>query len=699
MPLVNFSNLDFDQIKASIQDYLRANSNFTDYDFEGSNLSTIIDTLAYNTYITSYNANMVTNEVFIDSATLRENVVSLARNVGYLPRSRKAAVSNISFFADVSGTSATTVTLKAGIVAISSRTAKGKDNFTFSIPNDITVPVDDTGTATFNNIDVYEGSYLVQSFTVSSRNQTQKFILPNAGIDTSLLRVTVKESENSTVTRVFNRFDSLFEVGPDSPIYYLQEIDSERYEILFGDGVFGVALQEPNFIEVKYITSGGAEGNGIGSLRYAGTLRDNNNNAITAGVSLVTTNEPSFGGSSIESVESVKKYATQIYSSQNRAVTASDFEAIVPTIYPETESISAFGGEELTPPQYGKVYVSIKPTNGVFLSSAIKENIKRQISKYSVAGIITEIVDLKYLYVETDSQVYYNSNKAPNSSFVSSLVTQNSNRYADSTELNKFGARFKYSKFQRIVDESHESVTSNITIVDIRRDMEATMNQFTEYEICFGNRFQINNHGHGTHNGSIGYNIRSSGFKISGISDTVYLGDSPNFDLKTGTIFLFKLNSPTEPVILRRSIGTIDYMKGEIKLNPINIIQTDVFRGTNLVEISATPFSNDVIGLQDLYLQLDTSNMKVNMLPDRIESGADVSGTNYIVSSSYSSKLVRRTPIVTSGESSSSEVETGATLISNRVNPNISVPSSSSTPTYTQPASSSGSSSSSSYSY
>ena len=704
MPLVNFSNLDFDQIKASIQDYLRANSNFTDYDFEGSNLSTIIDTLAYNTYITSYNTNMVTNEVFIDSATLRENVVSLARNVGYLPRSRKASVSNISFEVDVQNTSATLVTLKAGIVAVSSKTVRGSDNFTFSIPNDITVPVDSNGQATFNNIDVYEGSYLVQTFTVSSRNQTQKFILPNSGIDTSLLRVSVKESENSTVTRIFNQFDSLFGVGPETPIYYLQEIDSERYEVMFGDGVFGVALQEPNFIEVKYISCNGADGNGISNLRYAGTLRDNNNNAITAGVSLVAVNEPSYGGSSIESVESVKKYATQIYSSQNRAVTAADFEAIVPTIYPETESISAFGGEELTPPQYGKVFVSIKPTNGVFLSSDIKNNIKRQINKYSVAGIITEIVDLKYLYVETDSQVYYNSNMAPNATFVSSLVTQNTNTYANSTELNKFGARFKYSKFQRIVDESHESVTSNITIVDIRRDMEATMNQFTEYEICFGNRFQINNHGHGTHNGSIGYNIRSSGFKISGISDTVYLGDNPNFDLKTGTIFLFKLNSPTEPVILRRSIGTIDYMKGEIKLNPINIIQTDVFRGTNLIEISATPFSNDVIGLQDLYLQLDTSNMKVNMLPDRIESGADVSGTNYIVSSSYSSKLVRRTPIVSSGETSE-VVDSGATLISNRVNPNVVVPSSTptvtpspSTPTYTPPAST-GSSSSSSYSY
>ena len=698
MPLVNFSNLDFDQIKASIQDYLRANSSFTDYDFEGSNLSTIIDTLAYNTYITSYNTNMVTNEVFIDSATLRENVVSLARNVGYLPRSRKASVSNISFTVDVSTTSATTVSLKAGIIGVSAKTAKGRDNLTFSIPNDITVPVDSNGFATFNNVDVYEGSYLVQTFTVSSRNQTQKFILPNSGIDTSLLRVTVKESESSTVTRVFNQFDSLFGVGPDTPIYYLQEIDSERYEVMFGDGTFGVALQEPNFIEVKYITCSGEGGNGISALRFAGTLRDNNNNAITAGVSLIAVNEPSYGGSSIENVESIKKYATQIYSSQNRAVTASDFEAIVPTIYPETESISAYGGEELTPPQYGKVFVSIKPTNGVFLSSAIKENIKNQINKYSVAGIITEIVDLKYLYVETNSQVYYNPNQAPNSSFVSSLVTTNVNLYSNSTELNKFGARFKYSKFQRIVDESHESITSNITVVDIRRDMEATMNQFAEYEICFGNRFQINNHGHGTHNGTIGYNIRSSGFKISGISDTVYLGDNPNFDLKTGTIFLFKLNSPTEPVILRRSIGTIDYLKGEIKLNPINIIQTDVFRGTNLIEISATPYSNDVIGLQDLYLQLDPFNMKVNMLTDRIESGSDVSGTNYLVSSSYSSKLVRRTPIISSGESTETNETTGANLISNRVNPSVSVPSSTSTPTPSTP-SYSPSSSTSSYSY
>ena len=702
MPLVNFSNLDFDQIKASIQDYLRANSNFTDYDFEGSNLSTIINTLAYNTYITSYNTNMVTNEVFIDSATLRENVVSLARNVGYLPRSRKAPVCNISFSVDVSGTTATTVTLKAGIVAISSKQDNLRTaNLVFSIANDVTVGVDSDGYANFLDIDIYQGTLITQTFNVSSRNKNQRFILPNPGIDTSLMRVTVKESSTSTVQRTFQQFDSLFEVNNNSPIYFVQEIDSERYEIMFGDGVFGVAVQEPNFIEVNYIITDGEDGNRVNGVRFAGSLRDNNGNTISGGVSLITVNDPSYGGSPIESVESIKKFATQIYASQNRAVTAADYEAIVPQIYPETESISAFGGEELTPPRYGKVFVSIKPTNGVFLSTGIKDNIKSQITKYSVAGIEVEIIDLKYLYIETYSNVYYNSNQAPSPSYVSGLISQNINSYANSTELNKFGARFKYSKFQCVIDQSHESITSNITTVMMRRDLEANMNEFTEYEICFGNRFAIQNHGHGTHNGQIGYNIRSSGFKVSGISETVYLGDTPNFDLKTGSVFLFKLNSPTEPVILRRSIGTVDYIKGEIKLNPIKIISTEVFRGTNIVEVSAQPYSNDVIGLQDLYLQLDPGNTIVNMLTDRIESGSDVSGTNYIVSPSILTSLVRRTPVISGGTSSVSS-ETGSNLISGRVttnlpsvNPQVTTP----TPSPTPSPSPSSSSSTSSYNY
>lgn len=666
MPLVNFSNLDFDQIRDSIKSYLRSNSNFTDYDFEGSNLSTIIDTLAYNTYITSYNANMVTNEVFIDSATLRENVVSLARNIGYLPRSRKSAVANISFSVDASNTTAVTVTLKAGTAFISSR-AFGNESYIFSIPDDITVPVDSTGTANFTNIDIYEGTYIKNTYTVNSRTPNQKFIIPNSGCDTSLIRVIVKTSQSAIdvgTSEKFLQYDNLYEIGPNSPIYFLEEIDSERYELLFGDGIFGKKLQEPNFVEVSYIVSNGENANNISNFTFSGTLRDNSGNSITSGVSLIATNHQSFGGKSIESVESIKKYAPRIYASQNRAVTSSDYEALIPKIYPESESVSAFGGEELTPPSYGKVFISIKPYNGVYLSSTIKSNILSELRKYTVAGIVPEIIDLKYLYIESNSNVYYNTNLAPSSSYVKDTIVQNITNYSNSSDLNKFGARFKYSKYLNIIDNSNESITSNITTINMRRDMTAFLNQFAEYEICFGNRFHIKNHGHSsTYDGNvIGYNIKSSGFTVSGISGTVYLGDSPNSDLETGTIFLFKLNSPTEPVIVKRGIGTIDYIKGEIKLNPIKILSTKVNKDIPLVEISTTPYSNDVIGLQDLYLQLDLSSVSVTMIPDQIASGDDISGTNYKVSSSYSNgSLVRGTPVFVSTSTTSTSTSSVST--------------------------------------
>tara|TARA_B100001758_G_scaffold247604_1_gene266137 strand:+ start:3356 stop:5434 length:2079 start_codon:yes stop_codon:yes gene_type:complete len=641
MPLVNFSNLDFNQIKTSLRDYLRANSNFTDYDFEGSNLSTIIDLLAYNTYINSYNANMVTNEVFIDSATLRENVVSLAKNIGYTPRPRRAAKALVSFAVDVSGTTTVAVTLKKGIVATTSATFGG-NNFTFSIPEDITVGVDEDGLAIFDTITVYEGVYIQQEFTVNSRTPNQKYILTNSGIDTNLIRVNVKDSVSSSIVRKFSQSKGLFDVKKDSPVYYLQEVENERYEILFGDGIFGLPVQEPNVIQVGYIVSNGENGNNLSRISYAGQLVDNNGGSLTTNITTMVVDQQSYGGAQIESVDSIKKFAPQIYASQNRAVTTVDYEAMIPKIYPEAESVSAFGGEELTPPKYGRVLVAVKPINGVYLSSTVKTDIQRQLKKYSVAGIVPEIVDLKYLFVETNSYVYYNENKAPSSTTITGTCRNNINEYADSSELNQFGGRFKYSKYQNVLDNSHTSITSNITTVNMRRDLQVVLNAFAEYEICFGNRFHIKNHGHGTHGGEIGFNIKSSGFKVSGISDTLYLGDSPNQDLKTGRVFMFKLNSDTEYVIVKQDVGTIDYVKGEIMLSPINIISTVVNRGESLIEISATPYSNDVIGKQDLYLQLDTSNVFINAVTDEIASGDDVSGSNYIVTSSYSNgKLVR----------------------------------------------------------
>ena len=687
MALVNFSNLDFDQIKTSIKDYLRSNSNFTDYDFEGSNLSTIIDALAYNTYITSYNANMVANEVFIDSATLRENVISLARNIGYTPRSRRAARAKISFFVDTSGLSnpPTSLTLKAGVVCTTR--SFGSESYSFTIPSDITVPVV-SNIATFDDVEVYEGTRIVETFTVDAFNLNQRYLLGNAGIDTRTLSVSIKPSESSTVSRQYNLATSLFDIKSDSAIYFLQEIADERYELIFGDGVFGRKLEEPDFITVEYNVSTGAAANGLSSFAFNGRLLDQADRVITSGISLITTLEASQLGSDIESVESIKKYSTRIYASRERAVTAADYEALIPMVYPEAESVSAYGGEELSPPQFGKVFISIKPYNDRYLSNLIKDNIKRDLKRYSVAGIIPEIIDLKYLYLEVETNAYYNTNLAPSSNTVKSAISSNIGAYADSTELNKFGARFKYSKFLKIIDDSHAAVTSNISTVNMRRDMRASINSFAEYEVCFGNRFHIQNHGHGTHNGQIGYNIKSSAFSVSGIGGSVYFADVPNQGLKTGTLNLIRLISPTEAQVVKKNVGEVDYRKGEVKIYPINITSTVVNKGTPIIEISATPFSNDVIGLQDLYLQLDINNTMITMLPDGISSGSDISGSNYSVSSSYSNGSLVRGPVVLA--STTSTTLSGATSTTSTTT-TYTAPTSTSTSTSTTTSTSGGS--------
>ena len=640
MPLANYANLDFDQVKTTLRDYLKSNSNFTDYDFEGSNLSTILDVLAYNTYISSYNANMVANEVFIDSATLRENIVSLARNIGYVPRSRKSARAVVSFSVDTSNITPTpaTLTLHKGIVATSSGSFGNTSN-NFCILDDISVPVFNN-IANFNDISIYEGTLLSSNFTYSTRVPNQKFILPNTGVDTSLISVTVKNNENSSASTKYSNQDSLFDIGGDSKVYFLQEISDERYELFFGDNIFGKALEEGNYITANYIVSNGDSGNGVSSFTFSGRLSYTRNSItynVTDGISLITTDLGASGGDTIESVESIRRYAPRIYASQNRALTADDYETLIPTrIYPETESISVFGGEELVPPQYGKVFISIKPRTGDFLPNLIKQNIKNKLKRFAVAGIVPEILDLKYLYIEIDSKVYYNTNKAQSAAFVSSMVQTNANKYAESTELNKYGARFKYSKFLKIVDDSHEAVTSNITTLRMRRDLRVILNGFAEYQIGFGNKFQVKD--------PDGFNIKTSAFKIDGISQDVYLGDLPRPDRETGTLFFFTLPNvgSQSPSIVRRNVGFIDYINGVITINPVNIQGGMIKDGQTIIEIEATPSSNDVIGLQDLYLQLDISNSNFETVVDEISSGLDPAGSNYIVTSSYpNGNLVR----------------------------------------------------------
>jgi hypothetical protein len=622
MAFTDFTNLDFDQIRTSIKDYLRSNSTFTDFDFEGSNFSILIDVLAYNTYLTAYNTNMVANEAFLDSATLRENVVSLARNIGFVPLSRRAAKANISFIVNNINTSVKTVTLKAGIVCTGSL---DNTSYIFSIPEDITVGVENSE-AIFSEIDIYEGTYLTKTFTVNTSQPNQKYILPNPYIDTSTIRINVKNTAQDTTTEQYNYIDNIVGINSESQIFLIQEISDEKYEIFFGDGIFGKKLNNNNQINASYITTNGSAGNGASNFSFSGTIRDNNDAILNATIGPVITNTVSQNGDNIQSLESVRYYSPRLYASQYRAVTAGDYEALIPSIYPNIESVTAYGGEELTPPEYGKVFIAAKPKNSDYLSESTKESILNSLRQYSVAGIKPEFVNINVLYVELDSTVYYNSNFVGSVSDLRTQVTNSLNAYSNSTDLNKFGGRFKYSKALRIIDATNTSITSNITKVRIRRNVGTLINSPTNYLVCFENRFYV---------GKEGYNIRSTGFNIQNNPNVLYISDKPNDDMQTGKLFLFYLTGTVVNEV--SEIGTVNYVTGILNIDNINVSST--LRPNNIIEIEATPYSNDIIAKKSIYLKLDVGRSDITMLKDTISSGENASGSMFTPESSYLSGI------------------------------------------------------------
>ena len=639
MPFTKFTNLDFDQIKTSIKDYLRANSTFTDFDFEGSNFSVLIDALAYNTYITAFNSNMIVNESFLDSATLRENVVSLARNIGYVPRSRTCSKAQVI----ITGTTdqdTPTLTIPAGLVCVGTA---NNTSYTFCVPEDITSKVVN-GSVTFNKvdpsgeirgIDIYQGTFLTKTFIVDG-SLDQRFLLDNSYIDTNTVSVYVKGINDSGLGIKYSLVDNILDINSTSEIYLIQEVQDEKYELIFGDGRFGKKLENNAIITVHYIVTDGKEGNGASQFTFQSTLKNSSGSpAILIGASVNTT-QSSQNGAEIEEINSIKYFAPRIYSSQYRAVTARDYEAIIKKIYPDTESVAVVGGEELDPPEYGTVTISIKPKNGTYVSSFNKEQIKNKLKQYSISGINQKIIDLKLLYIEIDSSIYYNANQVSAEDSLKTKIINSLTEYSKSTDLNKFGGRFKYSRVLQIIDNTDVSITSNITKVIIRRDLKASINKFSQYELCFGNKFHVN---------SKGFNIKSTGFKIATETEMLYLTDTPAADGLTGIISVVKKDPTPEGKIriVVQSAGTVDYVKGEIRLYPVNMVATSKTSYSKpTIEISVVPKSNDVIGLQDLYLQLDINNSVLNMLSDEISSGSDLSGSSYKVTSSYTNgDLVR----------------------------------------------------------
>ena len=647
MPFTQFTNLDFDGIKAQIKDFLRSNSNFTGFDFEGSNFSVLIDTLAYNTYINAFNANLVANESFLDSATIRENVVSLARNIGYVPRSKTAATASIRIGdINVGATNDSTtkfLTLRSGLVCVGN-----SDNTTyrFSIPDNISSSrVRDIGGTSFAQFDdpitVYEGTFLQRVFIVDT-SVDQRFILDSPNIDSSTIRVFVKGTGDVGLGRKYRMIDNILNIDKNSEIFLTQEVQDEKYEILFGDGLFGRKLENNSVITVTYVVTEGETGNGASNFSFQGSFNKSDGTFFTPSDSIsISTLSNASNGAEVEDLSSIKYFAPRLYSAQYRAVTPRDYEAIIGTIFPQTESVAVVGGEELNPPQFGKVQISIKPKNGTFVSDFDKSQIKNKLKSYAIAGINSEIVDLKILYVEIDTTVYYNPSQIASASSLRSSIISALNSYAENVELNKFGGRFKYSKVSTLIDRINNGITSNITKVIIRRDLKALLNQFAQYELCFGNKFNIN---------PAGYNIKSTGFTINGFNDVAYITDVPNKNASgnldgsgMGTLSVVIKNNRGEQRVIVKDAGVVDYMKGEVILNTINI--TSTVSQNNIIEVQAFPESNDVVGLKDLYLNFDVSKRTINTIKDVIASGEDVSGvvfTRDYYTSSYSNGDLER---------------------------------------------------------
>ena len=587
---------------------------------------------------------MIVNESFLDSATVRENVVSLARNVGYVPRSRTAAQATISFDFTTSGNTPT-LTLQEGLVCVGT---SNDTSFVFSIPETITTTttqaVDGSGniissTGSFNNIIVYQGTYLSKTFTVDG-SLDQRFTLENSFIDTSTIRVYVKGSSDTGLGREYRKVDNILNITNTSEIFLIQEISDERYEILFGDGVFGKKLDNDSSITVAYIVTDGVEGNGPASFSYAGSVASSSNQIqLPSTTPTITTVSSAANGGNIESIDSIKYFAPRMYSSQYRAVTSRDYESIIQQIYPNTESVSVVGGEELDPPEFGTVFITIKPKNGEFVSDFDKSSILSNLKSYSLAGINQKILDLKLLYVELESFVYYNPSKVSTVSELKTKVINGLTIYGSSTDINKFGGRFKYSKILNVIDNIDNAITSNITRVRIRRNLKALVNQFAQYELCFGNSFYINPEGK---------NIKSTGFTIQGQLDMLYITDIPNKNgdgtldgSGKGILTIVKGDIElSENRLIVASAGIVDYVHGEIILNTINITSTE--KANNIIEVQAFPQSNDVIGLKDLYLSFAVGDSAINMVKDTITSGEQISGVGYKVTSSYSNGALTR---------------------------------------------------------
>jgi hypothetical protein len=610
------ADFDFDVVKANLKTFLQSQTEFQDYNFEGSGFAILLDVLAYNTHYLGFNANMLANEMYLDSADIRKNIVSLAKMLGYTPTSVRSPVASLNI--EVNSATGSTLTLNKGTIFT---TSVNGTSYQYVNNEDYTItPLN--GVYNFSNVEIYEGTLVTYRYTVDINDIDQKFIIQSENADTTTLKVSVQNSSNDTTTNIYSLAGGYNNVTDISKVYFLQETDEGKFEIYFGDGVLGAALQDGNIVILEYIVTNRDESNGASLFTLATTIGGFSDVTIT-------TNSVSQGGSAAESKESIRFNAPLSYSAQNRAVTTSDYETIVRSIYPNALSVSAWGGEDDETPVYGTVKIAIKAASGSTLTNSTKQNIIAALKPYNVASVRPVIVDPETTSVIITSTVKFDSRLTTKSAdtLKSNVLTTLTN-YNTNT-LQKFDSIFRYSKVIGLIDNTDTSIVSNITTIKIRKTFTPILNLSTKYDLYFRNSLYNPVSGYNSSQGGI---LESSGFKVSGdTTNTFFLDDDG-----TGNVRRYRVSGGVRTYV-NNAQGTINYSTGQITLNSLNITTIENIRGetSSVIELIVKSNSNDIIPVRDQVIEIDVANSLITVELDTFLGGSSDAGIGYSTATSY----------------------------------------------------------------
>jgi len=610
------SELDFDNIKSNLKTFLQNQTQFQDYDFEGSGFAVLLDLLAYNTHYLGFNANMLANEMYLDSADIRKNIVSLAKMLGYTPTSAKAPTASIDIL--VNNGTGTSITMSKGTVFT---TSVDGTSYQF-VTNAAHTITPSSGVYRFSNISIYEGTLVTFKYTVDSSDPDQRFIIPSINADTSTLKVTVQNSAVDTTASTYTLATGITELGTTSKVYFLQEGEDGKFEIYFGDGTIGQSLSDGNIVILEYIVTNKTEANGASTFTLSGNIDGFTNVTLT-------TKSNAQGGAEAQSKESIRYNAPLQYAAQDRAVTTSDYETKVLELYPNAQSVSAWGGEDDETPVYGVVKIAIKAASGSTLTDATKTSIVTQLKKYNVASVRPEIVDPETTSIILTSNVKYDEKATTKSAdTLKSDVITSLNSYNTNT-LQKFDSMFRYSKVVELIDDTDTSILSNITTLRIRKTFTPTLASSTRYDIYFRNAIYNPHVGHKTNVGGV---LTSSGFKVTGDTTNVYYLD----DDGSGNVRRYYLVSGVRTYV-NNTQGTISYTTGQITINSLNISSIENIRGSSstVIELTVQPNSNDIVPVRDQILSIDTANSSITVEADTFVGGSADAGVGYTTTSSY----------------------------------------------------------------